>query len=164
MTRIRTLAFVASLVAAIAPAAPAVAATQPEMVEIAVLTNRVGAGEIITASDLEVRTIDARKARGALMPAEVAGLEARRSLSPGNPVRSYDLRQPTLIRKGQAVAMVVSHGGLTIAAKGKALEDGGKGDIVRVQNISSQRVIQGEVTAEGVVSVSTGGLAMLAGL
>ena len=167
MIRIRTIALAATLLAIPAPASPAVAAgavAQPQTVEIAVLSAAVQAGEIISANDLETQAIDARRARGALTMAEIAGLEARRPLSAGTPVRAHDLRQPTLIKKGQAVTMVVSHGALTIAAKGKALEDGSKGAIVRVQNLSSNQVIQGEVTANGLVSVSSGGMALLAGL
>lgn len=161
MNRLRTFAIAAAVLAI---AAPSEAAAQQQTVEIAVLSSAVQAGEIISASDLETQAVDARKARGALGMEEIAGLEARRPLSAGAPVRAHDLRQPNLIKKGQAVTMVVSHGNLTIAAKGKALEDGSKGSIVRVQNISSNQVIQGEVTATGLVSVSSGGMALLAGL
>ena len=161
MNRLRTFAIAAAVLAI---AAPSEAAAQQQTVEITVLGSAVQAGEIISASDLETQAVDARKARGALGMEEIAGLEARRPLSAGAPVRAHDLRQPNLIKKGQAVTMVVSHGNLTIAAKGKALEDGSKGSIVRVQNISSNQVIQGEVTATGLVSVSSGGMALLAGL
>ncbi|HEY4544798.1 MAG TPA: flagellar basal body P-ring formation chaperone FlgA [Pedomonas sp.] len=161
MNRLRTFAIAAAVLAI---AAPSGAAAQQQTVEIAVLSSAVQAGEIISASDLETQAVDARKARGALGMEEIAGLEARRPLSAGAPVRAHDLRQPNLIKKGQAVTMVVSHGNLTIAAKGKALEDGSKGSIVRVQNINSNQVIQGEVTATGLVSVSSGGMALLAGL
>ena len=164
MTRLRTLSFAPAALAIILPAMPAQAASARETVEIAILANRIAAGEVITEADLETRSLDARRARGALTLAEIAGLEARRPLAPGNPVRSHDVQQPTLVKKGQAVNLVVSHGGLTIAARGKALEDGSKGQIVRVQNISSQKIIQGEVAASGIVSVGSGGLAMLAGL
>ncbi|MGK2284481.1 flagellar basal body P-ring formation chaperone FlgA [Pedomonas sp. V897] len=164
MIRLRPLTFAAAALAIALPALPAETAGAPGTVEIAVVANRIAAGEVITEADLEIQAVDARRARGALTLAEIAGLEARRPLTPGTPVRSHDVQQPKLIKKGQAVTMVVSHGGLTIAARGKALEDGGKGDIVRVQNIASQKIIQGEVTASGIVSVASGGLAMLAGL
>ena len=161
MNRLRTFAFAAAVLAI---AAPSGAAAQQQMVEIAVLSSAVKAGEIISANDLETQAVDARRARGALGMEEIAGLEARRPLTPGSPIRAHDLRQPNLIKKGQAVTMVVSHGNLTIAAKGKALEDGSKGNVVRVQNLSSNQVVQGEVTATGLVTVSSGGMALLAGL
>lgn len=161
MTRLRTFAIAAAVLAL---AAPSGAAAQEQTVEIAVLTSTVKAGEVISASDLEIQAVDARRARGALGMAEIAGLEARRPLTAGSPIRAHDLRQPNLIKKGQAVTMVVNHGNLTIAAKGKALEDGAKGSIVRVQNLSSNQIVQGEVAASGVVSVSSGGMALLAGL
>lgn len=164
MIRIRPLPFIVAALAIALPALPAETATAPETVEVAVVTSHIAAGEVITAADLAVEAVDARRARGALGLAEIAGLEARRPLSPGTPVRSHDVQQPKLVKKGQAVTMVVSNGGLTIAARGKALEDGSKGQVVRVQNISSQKVIQGEVTATGIISVGTAGLTMLAGL
>lgn len=161
MTRLRTFAIAAAILAL---AAPSGAAAEEQTVEVAVLTAAVKAGEIISAGNLEIQAIDARRARGALGMAEIVGLEARRPLTAGSPIRAHDLRQPNLIKKGQAVTMVVSHGNLTIAAKGKALEDGAKGSIVRVQNLSSNQIIQGEVAASGVVTVSSGGMALLAGL
>ena len=161
MNRLRTFAIAAAVLAI---AAPSGAAAPQRTVGVAVLSSAGRAGEINSAGDLETQAVDARKARGALGMEEIAGLEARRPLSAGAPVRAHDLRQPNLIKKGQAVTMVVSHGNLTIAAKGKALEDGSKGSIVRVQNINSNQVIQGEVTATGLVSVSSGGMALLAGL
>ncbi len=115
MNRLRTFAIAAAVLAV---AAPSGAAAQQQMIEIAVLSSTVKAGEIISASDLETQAVDARRARGALGMEEIAGLEARRPLTAGSPIRAHDLRQPNLIKKGQAVTMVVSHGNLTIAAKG----------------------------------------------
>ena len=50
-----------------------------------------------------------------------------------------------------------SKGGIMLSAQGKALENGGLGDTVRVMNIQSKSVVQGTVTGPETVSIQTTG-------
>ncbi|MGY9002469.1 MAG: flagellar basal body P-ring formation chaperone FlgA [Rhodospirillales bacterium] len=43
--------------------------------------------------------------------------------------------------------------GMSLSAQGKALEDGAKGDTVRVHNIRSKNIVEGVVTGDGKVRV-----------
>jgi len=43
---------------------------------------------------------------------------------------------------------------LKVQMNGKALQDGSAGDLIRVKNLSSDRVIQGEVQMDGTVSIN----------
>ena len=64
-----------------------------------------------------------------------------------------DVARPLLVTRNGAVRMRLEAGGLVLAAQGVALEDGGLGDRVRVQNPSSHAVVAAEVTGDGDVRV-----------
>ncbi len=50
--------------------------------------------------------------------------------------------------------IVASQGSLQVRMKGKALDNGARGDRIRVRNLSSGRQISGEMIASGVIQVT----------
>lgn len=148
----KRLCFLFSALASLAT--PVLAA---DMVEVAVIAAPVQRGEIIDAGTLSNKMVTASEARGALPEANIIGQEARRVLQPGTIVRTFDVKAPDLIKKGQTVSMIVSRGPLTIAALGRAMEDGSKGKTIKIQNISSKQVIEGEISGPGQVKIITPG-------
>lgn len=91
---------------------------------------------------------------GAAYLGDVSGL-AHRTLQravPAGTALTADLFQADfLIRQGQAVTLVASGAGIEVRAPAKALEDAREGAHVHVQNLASQRVVQGVVDANGLV-------------
>lgn len=84
----------------------------------------------------------------------VVGTIAKRSI-PGNRVLNPGkLSPPRIVNKGERVTIVASSGSVNIRATGEALSDGVLGQLVQVRNTSSNRVIEGRVTAAGQISVS----------
>jgi flagellar basal body P-ring formation protein FlgA len=124
----------------------------------------ISAGSIVSAGDLAVVEIPEAQARsGVLLQADrIVGLEARRMLMPGQPIRATDLKAPSLVKKGEAVTMIYRAGNLMIAASGRAMESGGKGDVVRVQNSTSRQIIEATVDSMGAVRVAGLNTALLA--
>jgi flagella basal body P-ring formation protein FlgA len=51
------------------------------------------------------------------------------------------------------VALVAGGGGFEVRMAGRALADAGTGEVVRVENLSSRRVLSGVVAAPGEVRV-----------
>jgi flagella basal body P-ring formation protein FlgA len=90
-------------------------------------------------------------------PEQVLGKEAKRQLQAGKPIRTYDVTDPQLVRKGQKVAIIVEKGSMTISASGKAMTGGAAGATVRVQNTASYALLEGEVAGPGLVKVTPGG-------
>jgi len=80
-------------------------------------------------------------------PARLIGAEARRSLRAGEPLRSADLRPALLVRKGGLVTLAYATDTMRLTLTGRALGEGGQGDVVRVLNIQSGRVV--EATIDG---------------
>jgi flagella basal body P-ring formation protein FlgA len=87
---------------------------------------------------------------------DLSGMQARRFLRAGEPVRADDVRRPILVAKGSLVTMNFTVPGITLTATGKAMSEGGMGETVTVLNPVSYRQITAIVTGAGEVSaVST---------
>jgi flagellar basal body P-ring formation protein FlgA len=83
----------------------------------------------------------------------IVGRELKRPLNAGEAFRISDLKSPTLIKRGQVVTLLVSNGGLQIAASGRAMQDGSVGDFIRAQNTTSRTIVEGEVASNGMIKV-----------
>ena len=97
----KTLGLIAAAVLTAAPAAAA------DMVEAPVLANSVQRGDILSAADFETAELAESRARGAMLPGDAEGLEARRNLAAGRIVRDRDLVEPRLVRRGDQVSILV---------------------------------------------------------
>jgi len=135
----------------VTPALPAV-----EMHMVPVLTTEVARGEIIRNEILVLQEMKRSPAGVGYITnsASIAGLAAKRPLRAGVPLRSTDLMQPRLVAKGDLVMIAFEAPGLSLSARGKALEDGIHGQSVRVLNTQTGRIIDGTVTSAGYVLVS----------
>jgi flagella basal body P-ring formation protein FlgA len=128
------------------------------VVAVPVLSQRMRRGDPIGIDDvqwLEVR--DGRLPANAILDEDgLVGLTARRSLRPGVPVLSSDVRPPTVVEKGAVVTMKHTTPAMTLTVRGLALEDGALGDVVRVSNLQSHSVVVGIVSAAGEILVGGG--------
>lgn len=126
-----------------------------KMVEVPVLTRRMLTDEIIRADDIRwVRTRADRLQRDVILDIdEIVGKTPRRGLRADIPVRVSEIRRPVLVKRSGLVTMILQSGSLTLTAKGRALEDGSDGDVIRVSNSQSSLVVEAVVTGSNVVSV-----------
>lgn len=120
-------------------------------VPVAVPVRRIEPGEIVGAADLEVALLPFSAVTPAIQPDPllIEGSEARRPLMAGRPVPAGSLTAPRAVRKGTAVLITLEEGGLALSAPGKSMADGAMGEIVRIINVNSGKVIQAEVIGEG---------------
>jgi flagella basal body P-ring formation protein FlgA len=65
-----------------------------------------------------------------------------------------------LVHKGDLVTIVLETPSLQLTAQGKALDDGARGALVRIENTKSSRIVDASVTAAGTVAVVLPGGAM----
>lgn len=126
---------------------------------VPVLTRRIMRGEIITGRDIE--WLQLRSSRiphnTVLEAASLIGLSPKRNLRAGAPVRMSEVQQPVLVSKGAHVTLVLQNPSMVLTARGRSLEDGGRGDTIRVTNAQSHIVVEGVVTGAGTVAVSLSG-------
>ncbi len=87
--------------------------------------------------------------------ASLKGHRLKRSLPVGT-VLTVDMLQPDiLVRRGQQVTLIAANGPVQIRAQGQALTEGAASDRVRVQNVSSLKIVEGVVESDGVVRVGS---------
>jgi flagella basal body P-ring formation protein FlgA len=87
---------------------------------------------------------------------EIKGMQARRVLSAGQPLRGTDVRRPIVVSKGQMVTMTFAAPGVEVTAMGRAMSEGGIGDTVTLQNPASYRMISATVIGPGTVRADGG--------
>lgn len=124
--------------------------------EAVVVTARpLARGQQVVADDLRIEERDTSRMQRAYYtdPKPLIGLRARRQIGAGQPLHPGLVEQRRLVRRGALVQIVARHGELQVTMKGKALESGVLGDLIRVRNTASGREISGEVVAAGVVEV-----------
>lgn len=121
---------------------------------VLVLTRSVKKDEPLRASDVVVRQIRIGKPGVyASRPEEVVGRSLRKNLSQGEPVLLNLISSVPIIERGKSVTIVVHSGGLTVRARGEALESGGLGDTIKVRNVSGKTVVSAVVTGKDTVEV-----------
>jgi flagella basal body P-ring formation protein FlgA len=85
--------------------------------------------------------------------ASLQGHRLKRSLPAGTALTVDMLVPDVVVRRGQQVTLIAANGPVEIRAQGHALTEGGVDDRVRVQNVTSLRVVEGVVESESVVRV-----------
>ncbi|MNJ37656.1 flagellar basal body P-ring biosynthesis protein FlgA [compost metagenome] len=111
-------------------------------------------GGVISADMLERREVSVSKnSRGLFSHIdEVAGLSAKRRIRSQQVLSQDMLVSPWLVRRGERVSMVARHGEIQAVTQGEALENGRKGQVIRVKNLASGSIIDAQVTEPGTVT------------
>lgn len=86
--------------------------------------------------------------------ASLQGHRLKRSLAVGTALTVEMFVPDVIVRRGQQVTLIADGGSIQIRAQGQALSDGAAEDRVRVQNVSSLKVVEGVVESDGTVRVS----------
>jgi flagella basal body P-ring formation protein FlgA len=154
MSKMRTYLQIAALIVTLCTT-QIVYAVESNLVAIPVLKEQLAQGTVIKADHLGEREVNPNVIADTaiLDKAEIVGLEATRTLRPGNPIYQGYVRVVPDVHRSQDVSMNYQMGGVTLSAKGRALEDGNIGSSIRVMNTSSQKIVVGTVIAKNTVRV-----------
>lgn len=123
--------------------------------EVVVLERPVSRGSALEITDLTTRTEDVQRfSQGYFSnPAEAVGQVMRRPGVPGTVIKPSMLQPALMIEKGQTVRLVLAGDNFQINAAGKALEDASEGQLLRVENLSSSKVVEGIAAGPGRVKI-----------
>jgi flagella basal body P-ring formation protein FlgA len=133
-----------------------VSVTVESRISVLVLKHPVPRDARLTIEDV---TIESRKVTGLATAflTDVSDLQARsveRPLPMGTTL-TIDMFKPDLvIRHGQEVTLIAAAGGIEVRAAGRALSDAAGGTRLKVQNLSSLKVVEGVVEGPDLVRVS----------
>jgi flagella basal body P-ring formation protein FlgA len=123
--------------------------------EVAVLRRQIQAGEIIRPDDLTIAELreDALRADIIADAERAVGMAARRALRAGETLREGDVRPPVLVARNANVTLVLRVGGMSLSALGRAMDEGARGDTIRVVNVQTTRTIEAQVVGPDTVMV-----------
>ncbi|MCA1511833.1 flagellar basal body P-ring formation chaperone FlgA [Bradyrhizobium sp. NBAIM01] len=128
--------------------------TAIETVEVAVLTRDIDRAELLKSSDLSLERRPKAEVTGEPASRDRSiGMQLRRAMRAGTPIRAADLVKPDFVVRDQAVTIIYQVPGLYLTTRGKAIESGAEGDTVSVLNLHSKRTLTGIVTGRGQVTV-----------
>jgi flagellar basal body P-ring formation protein FlgA len=87
-------------------------------------------------------------------PAQLDRRHLRMPAAQGTTLTADLFAADVLIRRGQRVTLVASAGGIEVRAQGEAVADASAAGRVRVLNLSSRRIVEGQVESSDQVRVS----------
>ncbi|MGL5602346.1 MAG: flagellar basal body P-ring formation chaperone FlgA [Silvania sp.] len=91
--------------------------------------------------------------QGFSAPQQVVGQTVKRRINAGQTLTASLLDRPVLIERGQSVTLIINNQGIQASTAGEALKQGRQGEMIRVRNSSSQRIVEGLVESSGVVRI-----------
>ncbi|MCC7408116.1 MAG: flagellar basal body P-ring formation protein FlgA, partial [Phycisphaeraceae bacterium] len=113
-----------------------------------VATRRIERQAVISPAAVEIREVYLTGSSGTPLTdlRDVIGQTSMTALRPGDVLTEGHVLSPVLVRRGQEVTVRGTAGGLSIRLVGVALEDGEKGQVIRVRNTSSRETFWARVT------------------
>jgi flagella basal body P-ring formation protein FlgA len=126
-----------------------------KMANVAVAARALTRGHRLGPDDLRQESRDlATVSRDAVRdPQHVRGYVMRRSAGVGRVIDTRMLSAPLLVERGQGVQLLSSTAGLQIRMTGVSLDDGSRGEMIRVRNPVSNRVVRARVVGSGRVEL-----------
>jgi len=122
---------------------------------VLVATHALARDAELSAADFELlpRHLPGLSSDYVTRPAAIAGQRLRKSIAGGEALSLEALTPSNAIHRGQQVTLIAGTGGFQVRMSAVALADGRIADRIRVQNLSSQRVVEGIVRSDSVVEV-----------
>jgi len=88
-------------------------------------------------------------------PDRLVGMKLKRNLGAGLPLSPNMIKAQTVIKRGQQVMLISQSRGISVRMQGKAMDNGAAGDLIRVKNLSSKRIVEGTVGTGGEVLIGS---------
>ena len=122
---------------------------------VAVAAHAIVLGSVLTAKDMRVEQHDISELPPGFLddPAIAVGLTASRPIAGGAFLTNQQLVAARAVQRGQSVTLVADAGGMSVRMAGKALSDGLINQRVRVENLSSGKIVEGIARSEQIVEI-----------
>jgi len=127
-----------------------------EILKKVVLANRpLSKGALIQESDVSIQKRNILPFNHGYYEniSEVVGLETNTAMRTGALLKPESLISPILINRGDLVTIKAQVPGIVISMHGVAQNNGALGDLVKVKNTSSSKIVEGKVVSRGAVQV-----------
>jgi flagella basal body P-ring formation protein FlgA len=125
------------------------------LINIPTLSRNFKRNDVIKKNDIEWIKVRSHKLRNGVLQddEEIVGMAAKRRITSNTPLTSNHLQRPKLVNKGDLVTVSLTSLGLQLTTRGRAQDSGSKGDIIRIKNNKSKKIIEAKVFGEDMVIV-----------
>jgi flagella basal body P-ring formation protein FlgA len=122
---------------------------------VTIAARAIVAGSVLTDKDVRSERRDISMLPQGYMddPAVAIGLTAARPISSGAVITNQFLVAAKAVQRGQSVTLVADADGMSVRMAGRALTDGLINQRVKVQNLSSGKVVEGIARSEQTVEI-----------
>ncbi len=129
---------------------------KPDMITIPVPAKSIRKGTLISESDLTLHDVTHNLVNDMIAQdmMQLIGQEAKKTLYQNKPILLRDVGSMTMIKRNDTVTMEFKQGGMTLQTIGRAMDDGGIGDTIKVMNEQSKKIVTGRINKQGAVDVS----------
>jgi flagella basal body P-ring formation protein FlgA len=110
-------------------------------------------GQVLTAEDVVTKetTLRPGERAGFESPIEVIGRRVLRPIALGEVLKPSDVDRPVVVSRGCEVNVVIDGDGFRLSDKAVAKDDGGLGEVIRVENARSRMVYRARVVSSDTV-------------
>ncbi|MBI3584561.1 MAG: flagellar basal body P-ring formation protein FlgA [Nitrospinae bacterium] len=132
-----------------------IAADLKVVLPVAVAANHIKKGEPVseTSIQIEEREISRDLSQIVTDPRDIVGKQAKVDIAKGEVIRIGSAETMILVNQGDVVNIVAESNMLRVAVKGVVRDKGGKGELVKVLNVSSNKVINAKIIDSNTVRV-----------
>jgi flagella basal body P-ring formation protein FlgA len=122
---------------------------------VAVAAHAIVAGTVIKDTDVKTEQHDISELPLGFLddPSIAIGLTASRPIAGGAYLTNQQLVAAKAVQRGQSVTLIADAGGMSVRMAGRALSDGLMNQRVRVQNLSSGKIVEGIARSEQTVEI-----------
>lgn len=122
---------------------------------VLVSKNTLVRGKVVRDEDVYQAELDTQKLKQGYFTNknELVGLVCKHDITADTPFTPYNIELAKLVHKGEEVTIVANNDNLIVSMAGIALNEGALGDVVKIKNLSSKKVIEAQVSGEKRVTV-----------
>lgn len=122
---------------------------------VVVTARPVAKGVVLQAADLRLEKRDLSRIIGTpfVTARQARGRKTKRALRLGVMLTDRALEANHLVRRGQKIVILAQSASVQVRAAGEALANGLEGDLIKVRNLLTHKVIYATIRAPGVVQV-----------
>lgn len=115
--------------------------------EVPVLLRDLQRHQVVTKEDLVLKEVSLTQIRPGTFTtyAEVVGYRTTRLIRSGLPLDRSALEVPPVVPYNGRVRLIAEYNGVYVETPGKALMDGGLGEIIKVENIATRQIVSAQV-------------------
>ena len=127
-----------------------------KMIKIPVFSRRIIKNELIKPEDVMwIETTSDRVQNDIVIHIEdLIGKTPKRVIRAGSLIRKNQVQRPILVEKGSLVTMILKTPAMVLTSQGRAIDPGADGDVIRITNTQSNKVVQAVVSGAGIASIT----------